>query len=47
METADKLIPILKTLGFIEIAPNQVRTINFKDIIEYYDGKSWRTFGLK
>jgi hypothetical protein len=47
METADKLIPILKTLGFIEIDVNGIRRTDYKEIIEYYDGKNWRIFGIK
>ena len=37
----------LMEIGFIEIAKEQIRTRNFKELIEYWDGKTWRDFAKK
>ena len=47
MEQENKIIKTLLEEGFKEISKFQLRTQNFKEIIEYFDGITWRDFGKK
>ena len=33
--------------GFKEISNEAIRKIDFKEIVEYYDGKKWRMFAKR
>lgn len=47
MEKENKVIKALLEEGFKEISKMQLRTQNFKEVIEYYDGITWRDFAKK
>lgn len=45
--TADRIVPVLTTLGLKEISNEAVRKIDFKEIIEYYSEGRWRMFARR